>query len=117
MDDKTIIIIFTAINALMWISVSEWMRKTNKNYMDFINAIEKDIRSAADQISADEKDIAKVITKSDALIKKGTEYYHDTFQQLTDITQMNVSAMSKFIEQISAIISTKDSSDEKENRK
>ena len=36
MSDKMILIIFLAINCLMWICVADWMRKTNKNTMEFI---------------------------------------------------------------------------------
>ena len=121
MADKTFIIIFSAINVLMWISVADWMRRTNRNYMEFINACMKDIRHASDVVTEDEKDIAKAMQKSDRMIAKGEEYYHKTFQQINQMTEMNVTAMSEFISQISDIIlsgeNKEKTGDETKNRK
>ena len=64
----------------------------------------KDIRHVSEVITADEQDVARAIQKSDKMIAKGEEYYHKTFQQFNQMTEINISAINQFIAQISDII-------------
>ena len=120
MADKTIYIIFSVINAFMWIIAIDWMRRTSRNYMNFLTALMKDIRHVSDVITADEQEVARAIQRSDEMIARCEEYYHKTFKKFNEMSEINVSAAGQFIAQISDIILTGENkgkiSNETENR-
>lgn len=92
MDDKTIIIIMFAINMVMWWLTLDFMIKTKQ----FENEVRK---------------------RNDEYLKKNAEYWHSTFQNINQMTEMNMTAMKHFSEQITDIMSNEGVGNAAENRK
>ena len=93
MDDRTVITIFAVINMLLWWVVIDFM-----------------VRSKHHQIESEKR--------MKEYMQKCQEYWHDSFQNINKMVQMDTKAMGQFIEQLSGIMLSKaEAVNEEENRK
>lgn len=91
MSDKTIILIFCVINIFMWIFVWDYMIRTKRQ---------------------DAEMLKKVMETS----RKSDSYMHTVHENMAQMTEMNVKAMSHFLEQLSVNIIDRGQTGEAENR-
>ena len=92
MSDRTFLITFFIINALMWYCAADWMRRCSRQNQE-------------------------IFRKYVDYEHKNAEYFHNTFELLRQMTTMNVSAMNEFLEQLSVNIKDKGKEkNEAENR-
>ena len=92
MGDRTIFIIVIGINMLMWCMTLSFMM-VSRQYQ------------------------AESEKKMHEFIQKCNEYWHDSYQSINKMVQMDASAMSHFIEQLSGIMANNADENEEENRK
>lgn len=75
MNDKTLFIIISVINVLMWLVVVKHMTAANKHFNE--------------------------LHKSDVeLQKKQSEYMHTVHESINEMTKMNITAMGTFITEL-----------------
>ena len=79
MEDRTIIIILATINIMMWWFSIDFMIKT-RHY------------------------IADTDKRSKEYLLKNANYWHATFKNFGEMSEMNMSAMKHFLEQITDIM-------------
>ena len=91
MSDKTLMIILVSINLVMWTCVFDCVRTLVRKNTEL------------QKRTADYE-------------QKCASYYHETFESMRKMTEINLSAMSHFIEQLSVNIMDKGTEHEKEDR-
>ena len=79
MNDRTLIIIFLGINLILWFVVLEYVRR----------------------IQAEELSLLK---RTEEWEKKTCEYYHLTYSNIVEMTQVNLKSMDEFLKEISVKI-------------
>ena len=84
MNDKTLIIIFCIINLITWLLVLDFMIRTKHNDCE-------------------------ILRKYAETEKRIQEYYHETFQCIGNMTEVNVKAMDHFLHEISVKIDSGES--------
>lgn len=78
MTDRTLFIIITGINTIMWCIAISRMSAMYKNYNELLK-------------------------KNTEMQKKQTEYIHSAHESMNEMTRMNVEAMGTFINQLTDV--------------